>query len=331
MGGIISKNHFPVDGRTIVITGGSQGTGRSAARILASKGANVLIVARGVEKLKETIEYITPAAVRPSQRFQYISADLKNASECARVLTEATAWNDGTPPDIVWCCAGTSRPGLFIETPIEVYRDQMDSNYFSSVYMAHAALRSWLSPNTLKPSGTPATSEPRHIIFTSSVLAFYPLVGYSPYTPSKGALRTLSDTLSQELHLYSSHTPVKTHTIFPATIFTASYEEENKTKPAITKKLEETDGGQSADEVAAASIKGLERGEELITTSGALGYAMKVGILGASRRNGWAVVDTITSWIVSVVLVFVRWDMDRTVKRWGKTNPINGPAKDGGH
>ena len=33
--------------------------GRSVARLLASKGANVLIVARGVDKLKETVEYIT--------------------------------------------------------------------------------------------------------------------------------------------------------------------------------------------------------------------------------------------------------------------------------
>ncbi len=45
--------------QAIVLTGGSQGMGRSVARLLASKGANVLIIARGIEKLKDTVEYIS--------------------------------------------------------------------------------------------------------------------------------------------------------------------------------------------------------------------------------------------------------------------------------
>ena len=192
----------------------------------------------------------------------------------------------------------------------------MNTNYFSSVYIAHSTLRNWLA----LPSPTSKAKEPRHLIFTSSVLAFYPLVGYSPYTPSKCALRALSDTLSQELQLYSGGDSVKVHTIFPATIFSAMYEQENLTKPAITKKLEESDGGQTPDEVAIASVRGLEKGGELVTTSGFLAYAMKVGMLGASKRNGWGVVDTIVSWVVSVVFMFVRWDMDGTVRKWGLEN-----------
>lgn len=199
----------------------------------------------------------------------------------------------------------------------------MDSNYFSSAYVAHAALRGWLSPSASPSKAT----ETKHLIFTSSVVAFYPLAGYSPYTPSKSALRALSDTLSQELQLYSKGEAVKVHTIFPATIFTAMYEVENLTKPAVTKKLEESDGGQTPDEVATASVKGLERGEELVTTNGLLGYVMKVGMLGASKRNGWGVVDTITSWIMSIVYIFVRWDMDRTVRKWGLVKSSQGAAK----
>ena len=197
----------------------------------------------------------------------------------------------------------------------------MDSNYFSSAYIAHSMLREWLSPSSSK------TKEPRHLIFTSSVLAFYPLVGYAAYTPSKCALRALSDTLSQELQLYSQGNAVKVHTIFPATIFTAMYAQENLTKPAVTKKLEESDGGQTPDQVAVASVKGLERGEELVTTSGLLGYAMKVGMLGASKRNGWGIVDTAVSWLVSIIFVAVRWDMDRTVRRWGIEKGSQGTGK----
>lgn len=192
----------------------------------------------------------------------------------------------------------------------------MDQNYFSSAYIAHAFLQPWLQK---KPSSAASENEPaKHIVFTSSIAAFYPIVGYGPYSPSKTALRTLSDTLSQELLLYDSYHTIRTHTIFPGTIFTSGLEKENEVKPGITKKLEENDGGQTPDEVAIACIKGLERGEELVTTSGLLGYALKVGMLGSSKRNGWAIIDTLAGWVVLVVMIFVRNDMDGTVRKWGK-------------
>ena len=199
----------------------------------------------------------------------------------------------------------------------------------ASVYIAHAALRSWLAPEAAMSTDSPPP-EPHHIVFTSSVVAFYPLVGYSPYTSPKSALRSLSDTLSQELRLYSStHTPIKTHTVFPATIYTAAYDVENKTKPGVTLRFEETDSGQTPDEVAIASVKGLERGEELVTTNGIPSYLMKVGMLGFSKRNGWGIVDTMASWIASTVSPGIRWHMDRTVKQWGQTHGIRGQGTRG--
>lgn len=154
-------------------------------------------------------------------------------------------------------------------------------------------------------------------------MSFYSIIGYSPYSPGKFALRALSDTLSQELQLYPSSTPVRIHTIYPGTIFSAGLESENRTKPRITKSLEEADGGQTPDEVAAASLKGLERGEESVVTTW-LGMAMRAGSLGASKRNGWGIVDTLMSWVVSVVMVAVRRDMDGKVREWGKVHGSEG-------
>ena len=195
-------------------------------------------------------------------------------------------------------------------------KEQMDINYFSCAYIAHAAVQSWV--NRFKSS--PEPDQPaKHIIFTSSIVAFLPLAGYGPYTPAKSALRALSDTLSQELLLYAPLVPIRSHTIFPATIYSEGYENENLIKPAVTKKLEESDGGQTPEQVAAASIKGLERGEELITTNGILGVALKSSMLGGSRRNGWGVVDTVMGWLVIIVMVFVRRDFDGKVVTWGKS------------
>lgn len=77
MGIFSRKNHFDVDGRvssiatshipptfnnlvdqTVLITGGSQGMGRGLAKLLAEKGANVVIVARNQRKLDEALKYI---------------------------------------------------------------------------------------------------------------------------------------------------------------------------------------------------------------------------------------------------------------------------------
>jgi len=44
--------------QTIVVTGGSDGMGKAVACQLAEKGANVVIVARTVHKLKEAVEAI---------------------------------------------------------------------------------------------------------------------------------------------------------------------------------------------------------------------------------------------------------------------------------
>ena len=257
--------------------------------------------------------HVQAAAIRPSsQRFHYISADLTNPSESTRIISEATAWNNGQTPEILFCCAGAAQPGLFVDLPNSTIKEQIEGNYYSAAYMVHAFLQPWLQNPT-----APKTKEPKHIVFTSSIAAFIPMVGYSPYSPSKFAIRALSDSLSQELLLYQAICDMRVHTVFPGTIYSPGLETENLTKPAITKKLEESDGGQTPEEVAASSIKGLERGEELIT-SGAIGLALKAGMLGSSKRNGWGIVDTVMGWIVLIVLVIVRRDMDGTVRKWGK-------------
>ncbi|KAL8766545.1 MAG: hypothetical protein Q9209_006688 [Squamulea sp. 1 TL-2023] len=328
MGLFPGKNQFPVHGRTILITGGSQGLGRSAARLLAQKGANVVIAARNVQRLEEALEHITAGATNKSQRFHFISADLTSHNEATRVLAETTVWNNDSPPDIVWCCAGFAHPTLFIDAPITTHQSHFEANYLSAVYVAHAALQLWLKPSgkssdrTISPPQSPQSSTatsplPRHLVFTSSVLAFYPIAGYGSYSPTKASLRSLTDTLSQELLLYpptSSRPAVIPHCIFPSTILSPGFMEENERKHPITLKLEEDDKGQTPEQVAEASIRGLERGDEMVTTD-FQGGLMWRSIMGFSRKGIW---DTLVGAVLLWVVGWVRWDMDRTVRKWGR-------------
>lgn len=65
----------------------------------------------------------------------------------------------------------------------------------------------------------------------------------------------LAETLRQELLLYNTDV----HIYFPGTMFTPGYETENKTKPKITLKIEESDGGETPDESAAGLLSGMSR------------------------------------------------------------------------
>ncbi|KAK3380965.1 hypothetical protein B0H63DRAFT_434338 [Podospora didyma] len=339
MGSFFSENQFPVDGRTVLITGGSTGLGLSAAKQLAAKGANVVVVARNPTNLQAAVEQIRQAARSPdAQRFHYVSADVTTADACARVVAETTAWNAGSPPDVVWCCSGSAHPSLFIDTPLEQFQTMMDSNYFSCVYMAHQVLNSWLRPadGGPKPSNAtpPAPLPARHIIFTGSFVSFYSFAGFTPYCPSKAAIRSLSDSLSQEMNLYAAAHPdqprVRVHTVFPATMPTQSLDDENKVKTDLTKSLEEGDQVLQPDECARRAIAGLESGEELVPTSTIIRLVM-TSVLGGSIRGGFfkGITNTILGWIVMIVMIFIRWDMDSKVASWGRKHGASGmlPSK----
>ncbi|APA08286.1 hypothetical protein sscle_03g030560 [Sclerotinia sclerotiorum 1980 UF-70] len=305
----LGGNKFVVKGKTVLLTGASEGMGKSVAIQLARKGANVIIVARNVGKLEMALREIEAAALFPStQFFHYISADVSIPTEAARILEEAIKLNSSTPPDIVWCIAGTSTPGFFLETTPQKLRTQMDINYWSCADMAHCVLKSWLStPNVEKKE--------RHLIFTSSVVAFYSIVGYTSYSPAKAAIKSLSDTLYQEVLMYPN--PPQIHTVFPGTIASPGLEIENQGKPEVTHLLEETDPIQTPDEVASNAIKGLERGEYLITV-GWLGSMMRACAWGGSKRGNW-VLDTLITWGTSVIWGFVGSDLDGKVRKWGET------------
>lgn len=342
----------------MLITGASEGLGRSVAIQLAQKGANVVIASRTVQKLEAAIADIKVnytgvrepskeifanwkkkkknAATNPSeQRFHFISVDLTDPEAADRMLSETTAWNNGAVPDIVWCCAGFCHPGLFIDVPIKTLRDQMDTIYWTSAYTAHSTLRRWLKPVSPSTVTSEQRTTPRHLIFTASTLAYFAVSGYGPYAPAKAAIRNLSDVLVQEIEMYNGArrkkdtdapaTDVKIHILLPMGITTAGFENEQKLKPELTHIMEEADKPQHPDEVARVAIKGLEKGDFQIVTN-AVGSLMRGSAMGASPRNN-LLFDTLWSWLSSLVVPFVIPDLAKKAFKYGMEKGIR-PTKD---
>jgi 3-dehydrosphinganine reductase len=211
--------------------------------------------------------------------------------------------------------AGKSTPDFWVEAPLSLTRKQMDINFWGSAEMAHAVLRLWCAPDA------PVVPEPKHLIFTSSVAAFLPILGYGPYTPAKGALRALADTLVQELEMYPQK--VKIHVVYPGGISSPGFERENITKPEITMMIEEGDPVQTPDAVAAAAIRGLEKGQYFITVA-FLGHVLRWSALGGSPRNNW-LIDTFMACIIPVAMMFALPDIYGKIRKYAKKHghPVN--------
>jgi hypothetical protein len=108
-----------------------------------------------------------------------------------------------------------------------------------------------------QPPGSPR----RKLVFTSSLVAFSVIPGYAAYAPAKAAMRMLADTLREECLLYD----IDVHCSFPANILSPGFENEEKTKPTITKKIEGSAGADKPDIVAKHLMNHLERGHKHIT------------------------------------------------------------------
>ena len=224
-----------------IITGGSSGIGRATARLLTRHGAHVSIVARRQELLDETLAELEDWRGSQAQRLRAHAADVADWEQTQEAIAALTA--DGYPPDILINAAGVSRPGYFEELSPEIFRHLMDVDFFGTLYPIKAVLPSMIE----RHSG--------HIVTFSSIAGFVGVFGYTAYSAPKFAVRGLSDALRQEMKLYG----IYVSTVFPPNTDTPGLEYENRFKPPETHRVEGQAKTLSADQVAQAVVRGIER------------------------------------------------------------------------
>lgn len=145
-----------------------------------------------------------------------------------------------TAPDAFFLCAGSSRPSYFVENTEEHLLHGMEQAYWVQAWSAHAAVK------RLVHEGRPGK-----IVFVGSTVSIMSFIGYAPYAPGKHALKGLAETLRSECVLYD----IDVQIFFAPTMDSPGLVEELKTKPPLTKKIEDGDDVLSCDKAAAVLVK----------------------------------------------------------------------------
>jgi 3-dehydrosphinganine reductase len=225
----------------------------------------VSIVARDEERLAAAQQQVV--ARRGSARVAAASADVTDA-ERLRVAMESLTAELG-PVDVLVACAGYAHPGHFAELDDAVFRDQMEVNYFGSLHAVRVVLPSMMQ----RRSG--------HVLLVSSIAALVGVYGYSAYAPSKYAVRGLAETLRPECRACG----VIVACAYPPDTDTPGLERENKHKPEATRRISGKIRPRSADVVADAMIRGIERNHLVVTADASTAALARTSALVAPLLN----------------------------------------------
>lgn len=165
--------------KTVLITGASSGIGMALAREFASLGANIVMGARGEDKLAELAAELATKGVETVYR----RTDVSSQDDC-KALVEAGVEKFGGI-DVCICNAGISMRALYDDVDMSVIHRLMDVNFWGTAYTVKYAL-----PYIQKSHGS--------IVGVSSVAGFHGLPGRTGYSASKYAMQGLLETIRIE-------------------------------------------------------------------------------------------------------------------------------------
>ena len=202
-------NPFTLLDKTILITGASSGIGKATAIECSKMGAKVIITARNVERLEQTIKQIA------GSDHEYIKADLSKSEDIKKLISNLPEI-DGLVNN-----AGISKPTLTQFISEEVVDDIFLVNTFAPIYLTQGLLKQ----KRIKNKGS--------IVFTSSISGLAcSEVGESLYSASKAAINGFVKGAAIELATKG----IRLNTVNPGLIDTNIFDEGIITKEQLEEK-----------------------------------------------------------------------------------------------
>lgn len=300
-------SNFQPEGKVALIVGASQGIGVEIAYKLYERNCSVILVARRESKLKQQVARIEKEVGERNASVSFVTCDVADYERCVDLWNTVT--ERGQDPDFVFCCAGSSIPKLFQDLSSQDISNGINVNYSTAVNIVHSGFKHVLSAN--EPIEQVLFKQ-RHVILFSSVVSFFPFIGYAQYAPMKSAIQSLSTILRQELGPYN----YRVSCIFPGNFMSEGFEEEEKTKPEITKEIEGPSnpilGAQCADII----LKGLDRGYDTVTTD-LIGWFLSCSSLGVLPRC-WGLFQVIVSLVLLIFAPVAMWVIQGNIMSYFK-------------
>lgn len=192
-----------LEGKVVLVSGGSKGMGEAIARLFAKEGAQVILTARSEADAVKVAESIGP-----------------NAHGMALQVTDRANWQELITKigqkwgrlDILVNSAGISIGGTIEDTSDDNWRVHMSTNLDGVYYGCQTALP------LMKSSG-----EPSSIVNISSVIASRPMSSLMAYGASKSAMTSMTKSIA--LHCAAQGYPIRANTIHPGGIETPMFED----------------------------------------------------------------------------------------------------------
>ncbi len=247
-------------GRVALVTGGSSGIGEAIARALAARGATVALLSRGSARLQSAADRIARGGGVVSTH----PCDVGEPAGLASAIDAATARHGRL--DIVVCSAGIGAHGLFPDTSIEAMDAILRTNVQGLFHTLHFAL-----PHLL------ARGE-GWIVNVSSVAGRLGQPDEAVYSASKFAVTGLSEALTVELAPRGIHVLA----LYPGLVRTALFTDAELAR--LPERVRRS--ALHPDEVARATLRGLERGRHEVTIPRVAvgGYLIRTLAPGVFRR-----------------------------------------------
>ncbi|KAB2903674.1 MAG: SDR family oxidoreductase [Anaerolineae bacterium] len=219
--------------RRWIVTGAASGIGLAVVRLLAAQGEHAVLWDSNAAELEKTARELGCS---------FVVVDVTQQEQVQQAMTQAVAQLGGL--DVLIHCAGILRTGLFEEMTPDTSQKLVSVNLVGTLLVTHAAL-----PFLKQNRGS--------LILAGSVSSFYGVPEYAIYGATKAAVMNLAQALRVE------QPDVHIGIFNPNTVDTPMV----RGLDQPTRFIHKFGMIHSAEEVAAAILRGVERRQFMIWPS----------------------------------------------------------------